>query len=150
HRSGIRISSGVEQFYEPAIEFVCLIQPLRKYDGRTADKQRGRQCRGNTDPPVRAHDVLYSRIELQYRAHKATLHFDFAGSPTTTKGAQNRGLAWASDGAASIIASIACRRASACESFGSRRLARNVAIISLAVASSVTLQCETISERAPA
>jgi hypothetical protein len=69
----------------------------------------------------------------------------FAGSPTATKGAHSRGSASASDFAPSIIASMDCRSALACESFGSRAFARNVPISSLAVASSLTLQWETIS-----
>ena len=39
------------------------------------------------------------------------------------------------------------RRASAWDSFGSLAAARNVPIISLAVGSSLTLQCETTSDR---
>jgi hypothetical protein len=86
------------------------------------------------------------RLFLVGRDHQRGL----AGSPTTTKGAHRRGSASTSDFAPSIIARIDCRNASAWGSFGSRAAARNVPIINLAVASSLTLQCDTMSDFAPA
>src|SRR5262249_27140994 len=81
---------------------------------------------------------------------QAQAYFPFAGSPTTTNGAQMRGWASSSDLALLIIVSIDSRKASACESFGLPALVLNMPVISWTVASESTSQCETTSDLAPA
>ena len=121
-------------------------QTLRERSRTTLRGSIHEFARSQFNREARASCASRCRLFLVRRDHQRGL----AGSPTTTKGAHRRGSASTSDFAPSIIARIDCRNASAWDSFGSLAAARNVPIISLAVASSLTLQCETISDRAPA